>query len=142
LPQLRRELASALRDITNLLGLGPMLHYMLQLLGSHFSQLGPGAPNGATAAAGKGANGAGADAGAAPPWVALESALYAANVVVGRRAPEIDPGSVLQLLQVGGRREVAIRRMEGAWTAHAAQRRLAAAARLCKPTCRAAQIPQ
>jgi hypothetical protein len=108
-PQLRRELASALRDITQLLGLGTMLHYMLQLLRTCFAQLGPPAgANGASApahAAGSGVAGGGGAAnspGGAPAWVALESVLYAANVVVGRRAPEVDPASVLQLLQVHG----------------------------------------
>jgi hypothetical protein len=105
-PQLRRELASALRDVTALLGLPAMLQYMLQLLRSCFERLGAG--NGAS-------NGAiGGSAGEAP-WVALESVLYAANVVLGRRAPEADPAGVLQLLQVGEgapRRAVAARGVE------------------------------
>jgi len=92
-----------------------MLHFMLQLLGSCYQQLGPGSSSGPAATLGTsgGPCGGAAAGGSAtavaglpgagagePPWIALESVLYAANVVVGRRAPEIDPSSVLQLLLV------------------------------------------
>ncbi len=73
--QVRRELASAIRDITGLVGCGGMLLYMASLI--------------------QGAWGALSQQGGAQQWPSLECTLYTANVVLGQggQARRRDAGS-------------------------------------------------
>ncbi len=73
-PQVRRELASLLRDVTGLVGLEPMLQQMAAMVqeavATHQQRVAaPGSPSGSAAV-----------------WVALENLMYTANVVMGERA--------------------------------------------------------
>ena len=90
----RRELASGLRDITQLLGLPSMCHYLVQFVAAAFAHMVAAACGGgaagvsgahAAAAAGRQQEGRG---GGGLEWLPLESGVYAANVVLGRHSGE------------------------------------------------------
>lgn len=78
----RRELASALRDITALVGLDTMLQYMASVVqaAAHTAQQ--------------------RQPGELPDWLDLECALYAANVVLGRCSDTFDSGSIQILVDI------------------------------------------
>jgi len=90
----RRELASALRDISCLVGIGAMTSFMASLVRSAFTAY----------TSGQGADGS--EPGH-PRWTHLECALYAANVVLGQSAPGpgrpgdvVDDNAVMALIEM------------------------------------------
>ncbi|WIA20848.1 hypothetical protein OEZ85_005198 [Tetradesmus obliquus] len=96
----RRELASALRDIGSLLGPSAMLSFITQLTASHYQHMcsthAAANPCCSSIASPGGFTESGCVAG---DWLPLESGLYAANVVLGKQRGEAAVPRVQQLVQ-------------------------------------------